>query len=422
MNDNKRSAWFWVPSLYYAEAIPNILIVTVSVVFYKRMGISNTDITLYTSLLYWPWVIKPLWSPIVDIFKTKRYWIISSQLIISLGLVFFALTIPFNNFFTITLFIFWLLAFCSATHDIAADGFYMLALSKHQQTWFVGIRSTFYRIAMVSGGMLIMLAGYLEIRLKNIPSAWLVTFIAIAVLYFLFFLYHKFILPHPSSDKSNQMDPSSSFLNDFKQTFIQFFKKERIRIIISFLLLYRLAEAQLVKIAPLFLLDTKEAGGLGMTTTEFGMVYSTIGAIMLVAGGITGGLVAARQGLKYWIWWMALALNLPDFVYLYFACYPPDSFLLINLGIALEQFGYGFGFTAYVLYMIYISEGRFKTAHYAIATGFMAMGLMIPGLFSGWFQQLLGYKYFFTWVIIATIPGLLLLKYIPLDPEFGKKK
>jgi PAT family beta-lactamase induction signal transducer AmpG len=421
MKVKERSPWFWVPSLYYAEAIPNILIVAVSVVFYKRMGISNSDIALYTSLLYLPWVIKPLWSPTVDILKTKRYWIIITQFIMAAGLGCIAFSTPLASFFITTLALFWLLAFFSATHDIAADGFYMLALSKHQQTWFVGIRSTFYRIAMVSGGILIMLAGYLESRLKTIPVAWLLTFITIAVLYFLFFLYHKFILPYPAADGSNPMNSSSTFLHDFKQTFIQFFKKEKIGIILSFLLLYRLAEAQLVKIAPLFLLDTKEAGGLGLTTTEFGMVYSTIGVIMLVAGGITGGLVAARQGLKYWIWWMALALNLPDFVYLYFACYLPDNFLLINIGIGLEQFGYGFGFTAYVLYMIYISEGRFKTAHYAIATGFMAMGLMIPGLFSGWLQELLGYKQFFGWVVIATIPGIALLKFIPLDPDFGKK-
>ena len=421
MKQKDRSPWFWIPSLYYAEGLPNILVVTVSVVFYERMGVSNTDIALYTSLLYFPWVIKPFWSPIIDILKTKRYWILLTQIIMAVGLVCIAFSTPLARFFITTLSLFWILSFFSATHDIAADGFYMLALSKNQQTWFVGIRSTFYRIAMISGGILIMFAGYLETKLSSIPVAWLITFLTISVIYFLFFLYHKIILPYSLSDKPNQINSSSTFLDDFSQTFLRFFKKEKIGIILSFLLFYRLAEAQLVKIAPLFLLDSKEAGGLGLSTIEFGRIYSTIGVIMLVIGGIIGGFVAARHGLKYWIWCMALALNVPDIVYVYFAYFQPNNSLLINICIGLEQFGYGFGFTAYVLYMIYIAEGRFKTAHYAIATGFMAMGLMIPGMFSGWLQELIGYRYFFVCVLIATIPGLIILKYIPLDPEFGKK-
>ncbi len=610
-----RNPWAWVPTLYYAEGIPYIIVMTVSVIMYKRLGISNTDIALYTSWLYLPWVIKPLWSPIVDILKTKRFWIITMELIIGAGLAGVALTIPVPNFFQYTLAFFWLLAFSSATHDIAADGFYMLGLSEHQQAYFVGIRSTFYRLAMITGqGLLIILAGYFEsttglptvditvysspnaveqsvnidsmsfapregelriiaeptkleinttnskqskvdsiinfakewnsnhgftdyvkpkthlnkagvevvdeeqlsaleqfikdtfgierkvrsasdavgnaallyfhlsnkpaddeeivinfgsnggdksiklvegtrfkfnssnwnkpalaviqldtklktsssayfeARAGNIKLSWIITFSILTVLFFMFFVYHKFILPYSPLDKPALADPNKSVLKEFIDTFVIFFKRKHIGIILAFLLLYRLGESQLVKLASPFLLDAREVGGLGLTTGEVGLVYGTVGILALTLGGLLGGFVAAKKGLKYWLWWMLIAINLPNTVYIYLSYALPESFFIINLCVAIEQFGYGFGFTAYMLYMIYVSQGDHKTAHFAITTAFMALGMMIPGMVSGWLQELIGYQHFFIWVIIATIPAFIITKFIPLDPRFGLKK
>ncbi|TFG97993.1 MAG: MFS transporter [Calditrichales bacterium] len=620
MAKKKRSGWWWIPSLYYAEGIPYIVVMTVSVIFYKRMGISNTDIALYTSWLYLPWVIKPFWSPVVDMLRTKRFWIITMQLIIGAGLGGVALTIPLPGFFKYTLLFLWLLAFSSATHDIAADGFYMLGLGQRDQAWFVGIRSTFYRFAMITGqGLLIILAGYIESnsgleskdisvvtgpqiethafihpdsikvsdsdgplsivtfpktvqiaaiptskakvdsinrfvrqwnvanahvtndsdqmskslngdeiswwtsnitepfetfvvkyfgqerkvraadnagniglvyfslskkpepgeeivmnfgresgdksislnqhpaggsrlvfteqnwdkpalaiieidpKLKrtseatftvyagNIPLAWSITFLALAGLFMLFFVYHKFALPFPAADKASVGDASKNYMKEFFNTFVLFFKKDNIGAILGFLLLFRLAESQIVKLASPFLLDAQEAGGLALTTGEVGLVYGTIGILALTFGGLLGGFLAAKHGLKYWLWPMAIAINLPDLVYVYLSYAIPDNLFVINACVAVEQFGYGFGFTAYMLYMIFVAEGDHKTAHFAITTGFMALGMMIPGMVSGYIQDLIGYQHFFVWVMIATIPSFLILKLVRIDDDFGKK-
>ncbi len=420
----KRNPWAWVPSLYFIEGIPYVVVMYVSVIMYKRLGISNADIALYTSWLYLPWVIKPLWSPIVDILKKKRFWIVTMQFIVGAALACIALTIPVSNFFQYTIAILWLLAFGSATHDIAADGFYMLGLSEHDQAWFVGIRNTFYRIAFITGqGLFVILAGELEKTSNDIPYAWMISFFILTGLFILFFIYHWIILPYPVKDKSVvEKVTVKSVVSEFLKTFVIFFKKEKIGYILTFILLYRLGEAQLVKIASPFLLDPKSAGGLGLSTIQIGFVYGTVGVIALTVGGILGGFLAARNGMKYWLWWMIAAINLPDLVYVYLSYTQTSNFFIINLAVAIEQFGYGFGFTAFMLYLIYISEGDHKTSHYAIATGIMALGMMIPGMVSGWFQELLGYKYFFIWVCLATIPAFIIAKFIPLDPEFGKKR
>ena len=419
----KRNPWLWIPSLYYAEGIPYVIVMTVSVIMYKRLDISNTDIALYTSWLYLPWVIKPLWSPFVDIIGKKRNWIIFMQLLIGGGLAGVALTIPLPGFFQYSLAFLWLLAFSSATHDIAADGFYMLGLSTHQQAWFVGYRSTFYRLSMITGqGLLVILAGFLEESTKSIPFAWSITFFILTGFFVAFFIYHKFVLPYPKSDVSARKDQSSSILSEFLKTFAAFFKKKNIGIILSFILLYRLAEAQLVKISSPFLLDSQEVGGIGLSTTEIGLVYGTIGVICLTLGGIIGGVVIAKQGLKFWLWPMVLAINVPDLVYVYLAYSQTTNMFMISFMVALEQLGYGFGFTAFMLYLIYASEGEYKTSHYAIATGFMALGMMIPGMWSGWLQELIGYKHFFLWICIATIPGFIVTKFVKIDSDFGKKK
>jgi PAT family beta-lactamase induction signal transducer AmpG len=436
VNTLRAKAWSWIPSLYFASGLPYVVVMTISVIMYKRLGVSNTEIALYTSWLYLPWVIKPFWSPFVDILKTKRAWIIAMQLLIGAGLAGVALTIPADNFLRYSLAFLWLLAFSSATHDIAADGFYMLGLSKHDQTWFVGIRSTFYRLAMIAGqGLLVMLAGLLEKLLitgdgpadqalldPGVSLAWAIMFYIMAGLFVAFFAWHRFALPRPADDVPRLHDTYTDIMRDFMQTFSAFFKKPKILLILAFLLLFRFSEAQLAKMAAPFLLDSAELGGLGLSTGQVGFAYGTIGVLMLTLGGLLGGFLAARHGLKFWLLWMVLAINLPNAVYIFLSTMLPDSLLVINLAIGVEQFGYGFGFAAYMLYMLYISNGAHQTAHYAICTGFMALGMMIPGMFSGWLQELIGYQNFFIWVLLATVPSFVVTLLIPLDRSFGKKE
>ena len=613
----KRNPWAWIPTLYFAEGIPYVVVMTVAVIMFKRFGISNTDIALYTSWLYLPWVIKPLWSPIVDLLKTKRWWIIIMQLIIGASLGAVALSIPLPGFFKISLIFFWLLAFSSATHDIAADGFYMLGLDEHQQAYFVGIRSTFYRIAMITGqGLLIILAGFFEvttglppieinvsanpaaateiklpeqlassenqdgktffavfpakaeISTQNIPAekldsirkvivsynrennfiptteassgkngtkkesslwsdyisnplknllkkhfdankqslagnamvgnitvvavklngkpeankemvlnvkfrngdnsirmiegerltfssanqdkpayllfqcdpkltqatqatfkgtsgnihlAWSITFVILAALFVVFALYHKFILPHPPTDQK-AVSHGQNLFKEFFNTFGSFFRRKDIGVIIAFLMFYRFGEAQLIKMASPFMLDPRNIGGLGLTTGEVGLLYGTFGILALTIGGILGGIAASTKGFRYWLWWMVMAINIPHIAYVYMSFAQPENQMIIGLCVVLEQFSYGFGFTAYMLYMIYISEGKNKTAHFAIATGFMALGMMLPGMFSGWLQDIIGYRNFFVWVMLCMIPGMIPVLFINVKPEFGIKK
>ena len=417
---DRRSPWAWIPSLYFAEGIPYVVVMTVSVIMYKRLGVSNTEIALYTSWLYLPWVIKPLWSPLVDVLKTKRWWIVAMQLLIGGGLAGVALTLPLDDYLRYSLALLWLLAFSSATHDIAADGFYMLGLSERQQAFFVGIRSTFYRLAMITGqGLLVMLAGYLETSTGDVPLAWSITFFTLAGLFVFFFLYHGVMLPRPAADTTRHVHSLRQVFAGFAEVFSSFFRKDRIGIILAFLLLFRFAEAQLVKMASPFLLDGAAAGGLGLGTSQVGFVYGTVGVVMLTLGGLLGGFLASRNGLRYWLWWMVLAINLPNAVYIFLSFVQPESFWLVNLAVGVEQFGYGFGFTAYMLYMIYVSQGEHETAHFALCTGFMALGMMVPGMFSGWLQELLGYQTFFVWVMLATIPSFLVAWLIPLRRDFG---
>jgi len=611
------SPWSWIPTLYFAEGMPYVVAMTVAVIMYKRLGISNTDIALYTSWLYLPWVIKPFWSPFVDIIKTKRWWIITMQLLIGAGLAGVAFLIPMPFFFQATLAVLWLIAFSSATHDIAADGFYMLALDSSEQSFFVGIRSTFYRLAMITGqGILIIIAGSLEsftglepmqftvhssntiqttlvlqprdykvpasdkmtfatfpstlelntnnisvdslskikafaieenqkngfitkeeetsklaistdkswwtnnissplgsfikntfgqkriatvggngktgnagivaVRLTrqpeagktvvlnssfakgdrsillaagerfvftsqnwnkpaymvvqldyklkdqvksefkgisgNIRLAWSITFFILAGFFTLIFVYHRFVLPYPDSDHPTVTQSAGDVLREFGHTFASFFQKPGVGLAITFMLLYRLGEAMLVKMASPFLIDPREIGGMGLTTGQVGLVYGTVGVISLTLGGIVGGIAASRNGLKYWIWPMALCITFPHLAYLYLSWFTPDSMILVNIAVGIEQFGYGFGFTAYMLYMIYFADGEHKTAHYAICTGFMALGMMMPGMIAGWLQDLLGYNHFFIWVMICAIPTLLIIPFLKIDKNYGIKK
>lgn len=658
ITQKKRNPWAWVPTLYFAEGIPYVVVNTVAVILYKRLGISNTDIALFTGLLYLPWVIKPFWSPFVDLIKTKRWWVVLMQLFIAIGFVAIGFFIPLSFYFKATLLVFWLIAFSSATHDIAADGFYMLALDDGQQSFFVGIRSTFYRFASITGqGLLIILAGFLETstgmepmrfeiqstnnivqttdwksalstvpesssegtftafptedsteagigavgaggkaggeavgvagetdgtfttfpsqlqlntanistdslnrlkqfaisynqqngfihidnvvsengteswwqktvskawkmnisrplgswiknnfgekqevissnvltgnagivaiklnqkplegeefilntRLKsgdksitlisgerlafneenwdkpaymvvqldkklndktittfeatsgNLQLAWSIVFYILAIFFVILCIYHNFILPRPTSDVAKDHDPKD-IMKEFGRTFSTFFRKKQILAALLFMLLYRLGEAMLVKMASPFLLDGREIGGLGLTTGQVGLVYGTVGVLCLTIGGIIGGFAINRKGLKYWLWPMALCITLPHLAYLFLSWYQPQSMLAINLAVAIEQFGYGFGYTAYMMFLIFFSQGEYKTAHYAICTGFMALGMMLPGMFAGWLQELIGYHNFFIFVMICAIPTLSIIPFLKVDSDFGKVK
>lgn len=616
MKEKKKSPWAWIPSLYLAEGLPYVAVMTISVIMYKRMGISNTDIALYTSWLYLPWVIKPFWSPFVDLLKTKRWWIVTMQLLIGAGFAGIAFTIPLPFFFQATLAFFWLLAFSSATHDIAADGFYMLGLDTNQQAMYVGIRSTFYRVATIMGqGILIILAGFLEstsgsepvkinidasprytqstfvlpqientlfqegeihfvtdkevvqigthgvnkdslqlfldnvsalnhengfvvkevetkdgedkaseswwtshisapfgnwikstfgekrfvaesdhtgnigvvaVRLSkqpeldkemvlnttmnrgdnsisllqgdrltfnasnwdkpaymvfqidpkltessnaeykglsgNIPFAWSITFFVLAGLFLFFSFYHRVALPKPDSDKAHAHVTAASILSEFTETFKSFFKKPQAAAAIFFMLTYRFSEAQLLKLINPFLIDPKDVGGLGLTTGEVGLVYGTVGIIGLTLGGIIGGFAAARGGLRRWLWPMTLSMLLTIATFLYLSFSQTDNLIIINICVFIEQFGYGFGFTAYMLYLMYYSDGEQKTAHYAICTGFMALGMMLPGMFAGWLQEQLGYNHFFIWVMICSVVPIIAVALLKIDPSYGKAK
>lgn len=600
MKGKNRSPWSWVPSLYFAEGIPYAVVATTfALIMYKRLGLSNADAAFYTSWLYLPWVIKPFWSPFVDIMKTKRWWIVAMQSLIAVGLAGVAFSIPTTFFLQCSLALLWLVAFSSATHDISADGFYMIALNEQQQSLFVGIRSTFYRISMIVGqGALVMLAGHLEnmsgldpvvinvsnestiqkqtvdnpseglcfvydknlffksmsaeeaknakdsaeatnarngfvslnkeenpqpekigfwqrnisdplkeklssvfrkgeahganspaescaittetIRLSqkpgkeivlnirqtsgdksisllgqeryvfnddnwdkplvllfqldpraketcvaeftgssgDTPHAWSITFFICAALFVCLALYHFYALPKPDKDK--RVEDSNS-IKAFFSSFGTFFSKKGIGLSIAFVLLYRLGEAQLTKIASPFLLDSVQDGGLGLSTSEIGFAYGTVGVIALTIGGILGGIIVSRDGLRKWLWPMVLSMNVPNLLYVYMSITQPDSYALVCGLVGVEQFGYGFGFTAFMLYLIYISRGEYSTSHYAICTGLMALGMMLPGMIAGWLQECVGYSNFFVWVCICTIPGMLLIKKLKVEDDFGKK-
>ena len=427
---NRRiSPWAWIPTLYFVEGIPYFIVNNISIIMFARMGMSNGDIGMYTSLLYIPWVIKPLWSPFVDIIKTKRWWIVSTQVLMAVALAFIALAIPRPSAeeissgmsvspFIVSLIVFWVTAFASATHDIAADGYYMLALDTRSQSFFVGIRSTFYRLASVFGqGVLVYIAGVLEKTLGDIPAAWSVTLTVSSILLGVIAIYHTFVLPHPVNDavrvpSGERYGKFLSIIRESGRTFYTFFKKKGIVLSLLFLLLYRLPEAFLVKMLNPFLLASAGQGGLGMSTDMVGIAYGTAGAAALIVGGILGGIAAAKWGLKKVIWPMAMSLALPCAVFVYLSMTQTDNIWVITSCICLDQLGYGFGFTAYMLYMIHFSEGEFKTSHYSLCTAFMALSMMLPGMVAGYLQEWLGYVNFFWMVMLCCMATLIVTFFV----------
>ena len=441
-----RNPWAWIPSLYYAQGIPFIFINMVTMVLFTQLGMSKADATLYTGWLYLPWVIKPFWGPIVDVLKTKRWWTVMMQLCVAIGLGAIAFTLPLPKAdaiaeglpvtsFMLCLFFYFITAFCSATHDIASDGFYMLALDTNQQSMFVGIRSTFYRCASVFGqGGLVMIAGALQNATGDVAWGWKCTVIGLSVFFFLVFLWHAFILPYPAADKPVGGEGKKSvgdIVRGFIDSFGTFFKKPYVVLAILFMLLYRLPEAQVVKLCQVFLLAPVDEGGLGMSQMEVGFAYGVLAIVGLTIGGIIGGIVAANGGLRKWIWPMALATSLNCVAYIILSQLQPDYATMAGkiitwCCIILEQFAYGFGFTAFMLFMMYFAEGPYKTSHYAICTAFMALGMMLPGMAAGWIMEdLLGnsYQNFFFWVLGCNLATWLVTALVRphIDPKYGAK-
>ena len=435
MKTVKTNPWWWIPTLYFAEGLPYFIVNNISVIMFNNMGMSKGDMAMYTSLLYLPWVVKPLWSPFVDLIRTKRWWVVTMQIIMSAAFALLAFTLPHPSaeviasgptpvsIFTLTLVIFWITAFASATHDIAADGFYMLALPENEQSLFVGIRSTFYRLSSIFGqGVLVVIAGLLETRLGDIPRAWSLTLLVCACIFSATTLWHIFRIPKPAADASRRSGDAMYIIKEFGRTFVTFFRKKGVVVALLFMLLYRLPEAFLVKMMNPFLLDGNAAGGLGLETETVGLVYGTVGVAALTLGGILGGIAASKWGLKKSLWPMALALTLPCLSFVFLAAFQPSDIWVISSCVALDQFGYGFGFTAYMLYLIYFSEGEFKTAHYSLCTAFMALSMMIPGMVAGYVQEMLGYTDFFIFVMVCCLVTVLVTFLLKVDPEYGKKK
>jgi MFS transporter, PAT family, beta-lactamase induction signal transducer AmpG len=408
----KNNPWSFIPTQYFAEGLPYVIVNTMSVAMFKSLGASNEFIGL-TSFLYIPWAIKFLWGPFVDANSTKRKWLLWMQLILSICFVLMALSLHLTIFTLIALIIFSIISFISATHDIATDGFYLHALNKKDQAFFTGIRSTFYRISMIFGsGLLVWLAGYLGGNTGNIYHGWSVAFFITAGIFLLFFLYHSKILPYPHTDKPVREIVKESSKVPIAKVFREYFTQDKIGLILTFILTYRLGEGILVKMAQPFLLDELNKGGLHISLGNVGIMYGTFGIIALLIGGILGGWLVKNYSLKKLIFPLALAMNIPNILYAFLALYKP-GIIVIQSCIIIEQFGYGLGFTAFMIYLLYISRGTFKTSHYAISTGIMAVGMMIPGFISGFLQQQLGYFWLFITSFIFTIPGMIIIFFLP---------
>ena len=433
--------WLWVPTLYFLQGIPYFLVNNISMVMFNQMGVPNGEMSFFTTLLYFPWALKFLWAPFVDLIRTKRWWFLTMQFLM-LGLAVLTIfSIPQPDPATIAamgtevklfmgvLIAFIVMAFASATHDIAADGFYMLALSSGVQAEMIGWRSVFYRLSNVfCNSVLIAIPGIIyDWTIKqgeqNMPLAWKVTMVITAVIFALIAVWHMFFTPRPDADKPNAETSVKDIISGFGKAFATYFTKPGLWIAILFMLLYRLPEGFLMKMIYPFLLGARETGGLGLTMQELGVVYGAIGVIFLLLGGILGGFYISRVGLKKAFWWMALAMTLPCLSFVYLSTYMPENMVYIGIALAIEQFGYGFGFTAYMMYMMFFSEGEFKTSHYAICTSFMALSMILPGLVAGYIQEAIGYQNFF-WMVIACSVGTILATFLArrkVNPNYGKK-
>lgn len=423
---NKISPWEWIPTLYFAEGLPNVLVTGLAAVMYMQMGLSDTELGLYTGWLSLPWVIKPLWSPFIDLLKTKRWWVLTMQLLIGASLAGIAFTLPTAWWFQATMALFFTIAFASATHDISADGFYMIELDEHEQAMFVGIRNTFYRFAVIFGnGILVSVAGMLQVLFRNrIAFTWSLIFYGLAGIFIALWLYHGLRMPRPDAD-CQQNSSIREVWSGLKTMIPAFFSKLPLKgtvMAMLFLLFYRFPEALLNTMTKTFLMRPNSSGGLALSPQEYGLTNGTIGLVGLLLGGIVGGILVSRDGMKRWLWPMVCAITLPDIVYIILSYTLTSNIFIISSCLFIEQFGYGLGFTVLTLYMLYYSQGKFKTSHYAICTGISYLGLMLPGMVSGYIKDAVGYQTFFIIVMASCIITFLVTAFLKIDPEFGKKK
>ncbi len=451
---NKRNHYpaAWVPSLYFAESLPYMLINIVAVPMYLDLGLSEKWIPLYVGFLGYAWTFKPLWSPVVELYGSRRSWTLNMQLILTLGFFLVGMVIGTGQYFLVSFSILALLSFVSATHDIAIDGLYLEALSEKEQSMFIGIRNFFYRVGLLfARGPLLILVGMLmagklwadESTTNGEAYSW--GWYLCGAFFGLLWVYHYIFLPKASLSQKKEVEAESlieelgkeegreaeqeedipqvlELKKSFFELWVSFFDKKNIGIMVAFLLLYRLGESQIQAIGQTFLKMDKAQGGLGLTTEEFGTIYGTFGTLGLIIGGILGGVLISRDGLKKWLWPMVIGINLPNALYVYLSYFKPENPVLITTCITIEQLGYGFGFTAFLMYMIYMAKGKYQTAHYAIATGFMALGNILPLQISGFIKEWLGsYPLFFTWTLVATLPAFIVTAFIPLEKDFGKK-
>ncbi len=422
----KRNPWAWIPTLYFAEGLPNIIVTGLSVVMYMQMGLSDAEVGLYTGWLALPWVIKPLWSPFIDLLKTKRWWVLTMQALIGASLAGIAFSIPTAFWFQATMCLFFLIAFCSATHDISADGFYMIELDDHNQAKYVGLRNTFYRLAIIFvNGMLVSLAGILQVVFRGqIRFTWALIFYGLAGLFIGLWLYHSRFMPRPTEDVHTKRT-LTEVTSELKKMFITFFQKFDRRgtfIVMLFLLFYRFPEALLNTMTKTFMLRNNYAGGLGLSPQEYGLANGTVGLIGLLLGGIIGGILVSRDGMKRWLWPMVCAITLPDVVYIYLSYSLNSNLVVVSSCLFIEQFGYGLGFTVLTLYMLYYSQGKYKTSHYSICTGISYLGLMLPGMLSGYIKDMVGYRMFFIIVMVCCAITFAVTAFLKIDPDFGKKE
>ena len=391
-----------MPTLYLAEGIPYFLVTSISVTLFAQLGVPNSEMALFTSLIAFPWVVKPLWSPFVDVLRTKRWWVLTMQIMMAVTVALLAWLAP-QGHFTIALILFTITAFCSATHDIAADGYYMIALDEHDQSAYVGLRSTFYRIANIfCQSLLLMMVGWMQKR-TDIASSWTYALLLCSGILALIAVWHTWQMP--CVEVKGERREAKGILLEVGQVFAQFFKKPGIVLALCFMLIYRLPEALLLKLCNPFFLAAREQGGLGITVDTIGEITG-IGVVLMLLGGIGGGIWASKTGLKKAIIPMALCLTLPCVVYVYFAQFQPASFWILSVCVGLEQLGYGLGYTACMLYMIHVADGAHKTAHFSICTAFMFLGLMLPGMIAGYIQEAVGYLGFFWIVMVCCVPSI----------------
>ena len=436
----KRSPALWVSVIYFAEGFPYTIVNLMSIIFLKDLGASNELIGL-TSFLYIPWVLKGLWGPVVDIYSTKRKWILFTELFCTLLFLLLALGALGPQAIVISIAVFALIAFVSATHDTAIDGFYLDALDKDQQAFFVGVRSTAYKLAWLAGnGGLVFLAGFLaNERVINTNSdgtkifgdfqfsifgrafsfqapafGWAVAFAIAAFLFLLIYLFQLWYLPHPAPF-SRGRDRNGAEA-DFFEAFKSYFTQRRIGWIVFYVLLFRLGDAFMLKMAPPFLMDNSSKGGLTLSTAQMGILYGTVGVVFLLAGGVLGGFVIAKQGLKKWMWPTALLQNSAIALYWLLAKYRPgiEWVYVVN---SFEQFSYGLGVSAYTVFLMRTVRPEFKASHYAITTAFMAAGILLPGVMSGYLQVRMGYEGYFLMSFLAAVPGLAAIYFLPLDEK-----